>query len=98
VGELDQVRIYNVAKTVGEIRNHYLNSGHMYSGSVIVSDDFKILGTDLSEDFSVVDGNVTFATGDFIDYDATNDRYVFYIGDVVVGYVNATGFHDGAPP
>jgi len=37
-------------------------------------------------------------TNDFIDYDITNNRFRFYIGNVCRGYVDATGFHDGAPP
>jgi len=53
LGEIDQVRIYNVAKTVGEIRNHYLNSRGMYSRSVTVSDDFKILNSTLHERLTV---------------------------------------------
>lgn len=53
LGPIDQVRIYNVDKTVAEIKNHYLNSGHMYSGSVIVSDDFRILNTSLGEEIGL---------------------------------------------
>ena len=58
LGEIDQIRIYSVAKTLGEIRNHYLNSGHMYSGSVIVSDDFRILNTSLNERIGLDDSGL----------------------------------------
>ena len=34
---------------------------------------------------------------DSIEYDKTNNRLLFYIGGSVVGYVDNTGFHDGAP-
>ena len=36
-------------------------------------------------------------TNDYIAYDKTNNRYLLYIGGVVVGYVDVAGFHNGAP-
>ena len=35
---------------------------------------------------------------DYLKYDETNNRYLFYIGGVCIGYVDATGFCNGAPP
>lgn len=42
-------------------------------------------------------GKVDFDSGDYISYDTTNNRYLFYIGNSVVGYVDNTGFHNGSP-
>lgn len=38
-----------------------------------------------------------FDSGDYVTFDQTNNRYLFYIGDSVVGYVDSSGFHNGAP-
>jgi len=38
-----------------------------------------------------------FDGGDNIQYDRVNNRYLFSIGDTAIGYVDASGFHDGAP-
>jgi len=40
---------------------------------------------------------VVFDSGDYISYDDANNRFLFTIGDDIKGYVDATGFHDGAP-
>lgn len=60
---------------------------------------------DLEADISIdlnspvfVDSTLTFDTSDYIDYDEANDHYLFYIGGSVIGYIDATGFHDGSPP
>ena len=37
-------------------------------------------------------------SGDYVHYDRPNNRYLFRIANQIVGYVDATGFHDGAPP
>jgi len=37
------------------------------------------------------------ASGDYIHYDRANNRYLFRINNVIVGYVDADGFHNGAP-
>ena len=59
-GKLDQVRVYTETKTLGEIMNHYINSGGMYSGSVIVSDDFRILNTSFDEQFGITSEGIDF--------------------------------------
>jgi len=37
------------------------------------------------------------ASGDVLNYDTTNNRWLFQIGGSIRGYVDTTGFHDGAP-
>ena len=41
---------------------------------------------------------IGFQNDDYILYDITNDRYLFYIGYAVVGYIDAAGWHNGPPP
>lgn len=41
---------------------------------------------------------IGFQPDDFVLYDLTNDRYLFYIGSVIVGYIDDAGWHNGAPP
>lgn len=43
-------------------------------------------------------GKMIVATDCYFTYDYVNSRYLFYINNVCVGYVDATGFHNGAPP
>ena len=38
-----------------------------------------------------------FAATDYLTYDTTNNRFLFYIGGVCRGYCDAAGFHNGAP-
>jgi hypothetical protein len=40
---------------------------------------------------------LVFHDDDFFNYDETNNRFRFYIGNVCRGYIDATGWHDGAP-
>lgn len=73
-----------------------LGSGYIYGR--IESPELNINNTAYNVTADYFIGNVTmYDTGDFIDYDTENDRYLFYIGDVVVGFVNATGFYSGSP-
>lgn len=65
-GLIDQFRMYNRALSANEIRTHYLNAQGMYSRSVTVSDNFRILGTDLLTNFSLIDG--VFMLGDGTNY------------------------------
>lgn len=57
-GHIDEVGIYNRALTSEEVRTHFLNMRGQYSRSVTVSDNYRILGTDLGVDFSIEDGDV----------------------------------------
>jgi hypothetical protein len=42
-------------------------------------------------------GKILGDTNDYLKYDMGNNRWLFYINSAVVGYVDATGFHNGAP-
>ena len=48
--------------------------------------------------YMLLNAGLFYDSGDYINYDRTNDRYKFNIGNTCVGYVDATGFHNGAPP
>ena len=58
-GKIDQVCMYGHALTVEEIRTHFLNTKGPYSRSVTISDNFRILGTDLSIDMSLINGQLS---------------------------------------
>lgn len=62
---LDDVRVYNRALTADEVRTMWLSGQGKYSSSTIISDKFRILGTDLATDFSVINGFAT-ATNGFV--------------------------------
>lgn len=42
-------------------------------------------------------GKIIGDTNDYLKYDIANNRWLFYINSVVIGYADATGFHNGAP-
>lgn len=65
-------------------------------GDVNWSGYFDVADVKITQDLEL-DGVLRYETGDYIDYDATNNRYLFYIGAAVIGYVDAAGFHNGAP-
>lgn len=79
-GTIDEVCVFNRGLSDEEIRLHWLNTvGRMYSRSVTVSDKFRILGSDLAVDFSVIAGAGVLAGGLTVGGDidvATNAVYL----------------------
>ena len=57
----------------------------------------KYLGSITNYWTNVFTETLQFDTKDFINYDRVNNRLLVVINEVTVGYVDATGFHDGAP-
>lgn len=47
---------------------------------------------------TVSTADLVFAENDYLYYDRMNNRYLYYIGGTVIGYVDSSGFHNGAPP
>jgi len=68
-------------------------SGHIIPGTDIT----KQLGGPSNRWYIIWGINFQTDSGDSLNYDRTNDRWLFYVGGTVRGYVDATGFHDGAP-
>jgi len=72
-GIIDEVRVYNRALSADEVKTRWLNSQGKYSSSTIISDKFRVLGTDLATDFSVINGAGVFAGGLTVGSDVVSD-------------------------
>ena len=78
-GSLDEVRVYNRALSVDEVRAHYLRGTN--ANGAVLADKFRVIGTDNNVDFQVVNGTTTITNGLIVD---TNTLYVMadtgYVG------------------
>lgn len=94
---------YNIVQTghITPITSGVYNLGTAaYKFNAVTAGSFKGEQFDLSladtPEIWMVTGFPSFQ--DLIRYDKTNNRFLFIIGGAVVGYVDSTGFHNGAPP
>ena len=78
-------------KSLGSATNYW---NQAFIDEVLLTSDIDLEPSALPRIYFDHDG---VSAEDSIEYDKTNNRLLFYIGGSVVGYVDNTGFHDGAP-
>lgn len=89
LGEIDQARIYGECKTLSELKNQYINSKGSYSRSVVVSDNFRILNSTLSEEYGFRENGADFNQN----YILTSPTMFEYLSSLTPGRTNVEISH-----
>jgi hypothetical protein len=87
----DIIPVSTKTKSLGSITKYW---NQAFIDEVLLTSDIDLEPSALPRIYFDHDG---VSAEDSIEYDKTNNRLLFYIGGSVVGYVDNTGFHDGAP-
>lgn len=84
-----------------DFMNHHYGTGTVWDNSGLsnlrISEVSSFQSIKFSECNVWFDNRIYMDEKDYIEYDKSNDRYVFYINNTAVGYIDSTGFHSGAP-
>ena len=87
----DIIPVSSKTKSLGSVAKYW---NQAFIDEVLLTSDIDLEPSALPRIYFDHDG---VSAEDSIEYDKTNNRLLFYIGGSVVGYVDNTGFHDGAP-
>ena len=92
-------------KTIGLVSTLNLLKSGVGTADIVGGDGDINLGTEAQPFNSICaydvkipeDGGFWFDAADWLNYDRANNRFLFKINNVTVAYVDAAGFHNGAP-
>ena len=86
-GILDEVRIYNRALSIEEVKTIWLSTTSKHTSSTVISDKFRVLGTDLSTKLNLSEDVLTVYGGIVTRYDSGD------YGLTWASYTPPTGFN-----